>query len=146
MQPPIRRETKPSRCCNFWAPELRLLDGPYGRRWYITHTAGVEGTYDQQHVHVLESEGTDPLGTYHHAGQVDPFGDNRCLFFIVPLENPWTPSGPAVRISTPTYDWETAGGEVIEGPVVGPVRGVVRLRWPAHHDAMMLRLEYAYHD
>jgi GH43 family beta-xylosidase len=142
---PVRvyEETEPSRCCNFWAPELRLLDGPNGRRWYITYTAGTDGSYDNQHVHVLESEGTDPMGPYTYKGQVEPFGDNRWMIdssyytaedgslyllfsafegtqnvFIVPLENPWAPAGPPVQISAPTYDWETVGDPVNEGPVV----------------------------
>lgn len=142
---PVRvyEESDPSRNANFWAPELRLLDGPNGQRWYITYTAGTEGTFDNQHVHVLESEGTDPLGPYHHAGQVDPFGDNRWMIdssyytaddgslyllfsafadeqslYIAPMENPWTPSGPAVLISSPTLDWEVSGFPVNEGPVI----------------------------
>jgi GH43 family beta-xylosidase len=28
-------EADPSRCCNMWAPEFRLLDGPDGVRWYF---------------------------------------------------------------------------------------------------------------
>jgi GH43 family beta-xylosidase len=25
----------PNGCCNMWAPEFHLLDGPNGRRWYL---------------------------------------------------------------------------------------------------------------
>lgn len=141
----VYEETVASRCCNFWAPELHLLTGEDGgKHWYLTYSAGVAENTDHQHVHVLESEGTDPMGPHHYKGQVDPFGDNRWMIdssyltaddgslhllfsawddgtqnlYIAPLSNPWTPAGDAVRISTPEYDWETQGLSVNEGPVI----------------------------
>ncbi|GAA2424733.1 hypothetical protein GCM10010405_03970 [Streptomyces macrosporus] len=57
----VHRETVASRCRNFRAPELHRLDGPNGPRWYPTYSAGVSGNIDHQHVHVLESAGSDPL-------------------------------------------------------------------------------------
>jgi GH43 family beta-xylosidase len=70
-------ETDPSRCCNFWAPEFHLLDGPNGPRWYFYYTAGTPpGNYDNQKSYVLESEGTDPMGPYTFKGRVyDPQND-----------------------------------------------------------------------
>ncbi|MES4902625.1 MULTISPECIES: hypothetical protein [unclassified Streptomyces] len=32
------------------------------------------------------------------------------------MSNPWTPTGGAVRIATPTYSWEKVGSGVNEGP------------------------------
>jgi GH43 family beta-xylosidase len=32
------------------------------------------------------------------------------------MSNPWTPSGPKVKLSTPNKSWETQGGAVNEGP------------------------------
>lgn len=137
----IYAETEPSRCCNMWAPEFHLLDGPDGLRWYYYYSAGTSGTLDNQHTHVLESEGTDPMGPYHYKARIfDPsndvwaidgsilqldgklyflfsswVGSNQNLF-IAPMSNPWTISGPRVQISQPTYDWERIGGNTNEGP------------------------------
>ncbi|GAB4424918.1 MAG: hypothetical protein Kow00106_21650 [Anaerolineae bacterium] len=135
-------ETDPTRCCNMWAPEFRLLDGPNGLRWYFYYTAGTAGTYDNQHTHVLESAGTDPMGPYSYRARLfDPQNDTwaidgsvleldgslyflfsafvgaRQSLFIAPMRNPWTLSGPRVLISQPEYRWETVGGFVNEGPV-----------------------------
>ncbi len=138
----IYYETDPSRCCNLWAPEFHLLDGPNGRRWYFYYSAGTEGTLDNQHTHVLESESTDPLGPYHYKtrifdatndtwaidGSILTLGNNLYFLFsswegafqklfIAPMSDPWTISGPRVQISKPTYPWETQGGNTNEGPV-----------------------------
>lgn len=138
----IYAETDPSRCCNMWAPEFYLLEGDDGPRWYFYYTAGTSGTLDNQHMHVLESAGTDPLGPYTYKGRLyDPQNDtwaidgsilklNDALYFlfsswvgenqnmfIAPMSNPWTLSGPRVLISQPEYDWEKSGLNVNEGPV-----------------------------
>ena len=138
----IYAETDPSRCCNMWAPEFHLLDGPNGLRWYFYYSAGTSGTLDNQHTHVLESAGTDPMGPYEYKGrifdssndvwaidgsilQIDDalyflfsswVGPNQSLF-IAPMDTPWSLSGPRVLISQPTYDWERSGLNVNEGPV-----------------------------
>jgi len=135
---------QPSRCCNFWAPELHFLDGPNGKRWYLYFTAGPSGTKtDNQRNHVLESAGTDPLGPYTYKARIfDPGadawaidgsilqladrlyflysaweGDNQNLY-IAPMQNPWTLSGARVRLSSPSFDWERITANVNEGPVV----------------------------
>ena len=63
-------DTTPTRCCNFWAPEFFLLDGPNGPRWYGYYTAGTLKCCDNQHMHVIESVGADPLGPYTYKGQL----------------------------------------------------------------------------
>jgi GH43 family beta-xylosidase len=138
----IYYETDPSRCCNLWAPEFHLLNGPNGKRWYFYYSAGTEGTLDNQHTHVLESESTDPMGPYTYKGRIyDVQNDgwaidgsiltlNDKLYFlfsswdgpfqnlyIAPMSDPWTISSYRVLISKPTYDWETQGGNTNEGPV-----------------------------
>lgn len=138
----IYSETDPSRCCNMWAPEFHLLDGPNGLRWYYYYSAGTSGTLDNQHTHVLESAGTDPMGPYTYKGRLfDPQNDvwaidgsvltlndqNYFLFsswvgdeqqlFIAPMSDPWTISGERVLISRPEYEWERSGLNVNEGPV-----------------------------
>ncbi len=138
----IYTETDPSRCCNMWAPEFHLLDGPNGLRWYYYYSAGTSGTLDDQRTHVLESEGTDPMGPYHYVGRIfDPVNDVWAidgsilqldgnlyfLFsswvgayqnnFIAPMSDPWTISGARVLLTQSTYEWEQSGANVTEGPV-----------------------------
>lgn len=135
-------ETEPSRCCNFWAPEFHLLEGPDGPRWYFYYTAGnPTGNYDNQRSYVLESAGTDPLGPYTFKGRLmEPGRDNwmidgsvmtlngqlyylysafgpRQSVYIAPMSNPWTLSAPGVLITEPEYGWESFGSFVNEGPV-----------------------------
>ncbi len=38
--------------------------------------------------------------------------------YIAPMSNPWTLSGPRVRLSTPTFPWEVHGWRVNEGPEI----------------------------
>ena len=138
----IYAETDASRCCNMWAPEFHLLDGPDGKRWYFYYTAGTNGTLDNQHSHVLESAGTDPMGPYTYKARIfDPANDgwsidgsilqlNDKLYFlfsswtgdyqklyIAPMSNPWTISGERVLLAQSQYDWERVGNNVTEGPV-----------------------------
>jgi GH43 family beta-xylosidase len=135
-------DSDPSRCCNMWAPEFHLLDGPNGKRWYLYYTAGSQGTLDNQRTYVLESAGTDPLGPYTFKARMFDatsdgwaidgsilnmpdgsmyflfsswFGPNQNLY-IAPMSNPWTISGSRVLLSIPTYDWERSVNHVNEGP------------------------------
>lgn len=130
-------------CCNMWAPEIHLLSGPSGTRWYLYYTASRNqpdylGT---QRIHVLESAGLDPMGPYtFKADLLDPSADNTWELdgsilqlngqlylmgtyyagnqpmFIKPMSNPWTVSGTRRLLSAPTFGWETVGGAVNEGP------------------------------
>ncbi|HEX7480682.1 MAG TPA: glycoside hydrolase family 43 protein [Polyangiales bacterium] len=132
-----------ARCCNFWAPELHQLTGPSGTRWYLYYTAGPTGTdTSNQRNHVLESAGDDPLGPYSYKARIfDTNNDSWAIdssvvtikgslyflfsawegsnqdLFIALMSNPWTMSGSRVRISQPTYTWETSLANVNEGPV-----------------------------
>ncbi len=140
----VWQDETPDRCCNMWSPEMHLLDGPDGERWYLYYTAGPvsQDTHATQHTHVLESEGTDPLGPYtykarvydpdHDMGQLDPsvmqwqdelyflasvwdeFGQS---IYIAPMSDPWTISGDQVRISSPTLPWEQMDSAINEAPV-----------------------------
>ena len=138
----IYSETEPSRCCNMWAPEFHLLDGPDGPRWYYYYSAGTIDTLDNQHTHVLESAGTDPMGPYTYKARIFDAGtdvwaidgsvlllnekmyflfsswvaDEQSLF-IAPMSDPWTISGPRVMISRPELEWERRRLNVNEGPV-----------------------------
>jgi len=135
----IWQDNTASRCCQIWAPEFHLLNGPNGTRWYLYYTAGTSGACcDNQRLHVLESAGTDPMGPYTYKGQLLPgwaidgsilkVGSTNYLLYsqwqgadqgvyIIQLSNPWTTTGSGVRISYPTYSWETVGGRTNEAPV-----------------------------
>lgn len=139
----IWRGDNPSRCCNFWAPEMYLLDGPNGKHWYLYFTAGPRGEKtDNQRNFVLESRGTDPLGPYTMKARIfDPKIDlwaidpsimklNGQLYFlfsawdgpdqgvyIASMSNPWTLNSGRVRIGRPNYAWEKVLANVNEGPV-----------------------------
>ncbi|TDB78096.1 family 43 glycosylhydrolase [Micromonospora sp. KC723] len=127
-------------CCNMWAPEFHLLNGPSGQRWYLYYVAGqnVADFNPTQRLHVLESAGTDPMGPYTFKAdlgndwQLDAsvlqVNGNTYLMgtyggdgagqsnFIQRLSNPWTLTGPRVRISSPTLAWERQTAPVNEGP------------------------------
>lgn len=134
---------QPSRCCNIWAPEFHLLDGPNGKRWYLYFSAGPAGmNTDNQRNHVLESAGLDPRGPYTYkarvydarhdlwaidASVVTIEGKTYFLYsawegqdqgvYIAAMSNPWTLSSSRVRIARPTYAWETSLARVNEAPV-----------------------------
>lgn len=132
---------RPNGCCNMWAPEFHLLDGPNGPRWYFYYTAGqdVPDFNPTQRLHVLESAGSDPMGPYTFRADLGSewaldasvlqVGGNRYLLgtynaggnfgqslFIQQLSNPWTVTGPRVRLSSPTLSWERQTHPVNEGP------------------------------
>ncbi|MEV0392073.1 family 43 glycosylhydrolase [Polymorphospora rubra] len=131
---------RPNGCCNMWAPEFHLLDGPNGRRWYLYYVAGqnVSDFNPTQRLHVLESAGTDPMGPYtfkadlggdwqldasvlkvngnlYLLGTYNAGSDGQSLF-ITPLSNPWTLGGSRVRLTSPTLSWERQTHPVAEGP------------------------------
>ncbi|TKB43856.1 alpha-N-arabinofuranosidase [Thalassotalea mangrovi] len=131
----------PSRCCNFWAFEFFPFETEQGIRWYVIYTAGVEGnSYHEQKNHILESEGSDPMGPYQYKDtpmkghwNIDGsyFQHNDELYFlwsewhgedqvnlISKMTNPWTLEGERVVITKPEHDWETSGLRVNEGPEI----------------------------
>ncbi len=140
----IWSDSNPTRCCEVWAPEFHLLDGPNGPRWYVYYSAGSDGTLANQRMHVLESSGTDPLGPYTYKSRIfDPSNDgwaidgsilkmpdNKLYYlfsswvgqdqnvFIAPMSDPWTISGPRVLISKPAHAWEKSVANVNEAPEV----------------------------
>lgn len=135
----IFQDSTPSRSSNYWAPEFFLLDGPNGPRWYGYFTGGAPGSAyaRNQHVHVIESEGLDPMGPYTYKGQLvaRPALDASILrlngklyamysvwnstqdICIQEMSDPWTTIAEGVVISSPTYNWEKRRGPVNEGPV-----------------------------
>lgn len=131
----------PSRCCNFWAFEFFPFETAEGTRWYVIYTAGEEGNgYHAQKNHILESEGSDPMGPYQYKDtpmkdhwNIDGsyFKHQGELFFlwsewhgkdqvnlISKMTNPWTLEGERTVITKPEYDWEIFGLRVNEGPEI----------------------------
>jgi GH43 family beta-xylosidase len=132
----VWRDEDPSRSHGIWAPEFHLISN----RWYMYYTAMAATKVDATHrMHVLESEGTDPLGPYHYQGRLfDPTndlyaidgsvfqhpGDGAWYFIwaaqprhrirIARLANPWTLEGGSVQLEASGFGCE----EVREGPVV----------------------------
>jgi GH43 family beta-xylosidase len=138
---PVRiwQDSTASRCCNYWAPEFFLLNGPNGTHWYGYFTGGASGNNftANQHIHVIESTGTDLMGSYTYKGQLVSrvaldgsilqlngslyaiYGvwDSAQNIYIQAMSNPWTTTGKGVKISSPTYSWEKQVGNINEGPV-----------------------------
>ncbi len=132
-----------------WAPEIHFLDGHGGnRRWYFYYAAD-DGDNHNHRMWVLENASENPLegewvdkgqlmlpddkwaidvSVFEHKGQLYCIwsgweGDENVSqnIYIVKMQNPWTPEGERVMISTPEYDWEKQGSNddlptVNEGP------------------------------
>jgi GH43 family beta-xylosidase len=137
----VWQDANPARCCNYWAPEFFLLNGPNGLHWYGYYSGGPSSCCDNQRIHVIESAGTDPLGPYTYKGQLKDSTDDRSIdasvlqlngtsyllfagrigteqrIYIAPMKNPWTLSGDRVLLSAPTYSWEQENRSVNQGPV-----------------------------
>ncbi len=138
----IWQDSTPTRCCNYWAPEFFLLNGPDGPHWYGYYSGGPSNCCDNQRIHVIESAGTDPMGPYTYKGQLRDSTDDRTIdasvlqlngslyllfagrvdnneqrIYIAPMKNPWTLSGDRVLLSAPTYDWEKEIRNINQGPV-----------------------------
>lgn len=132
----IWRDADPTRSHGIWAPEFHLITN----RWYLYYTAMASNKVDTTHrMHVLESEGNDPLGPYTYKGRLfDPENDlysidgsvfqhpvsGKWYFLwaahpghrirISAMKNPWTLEGRSVEIPASGFGCE----EVREGPVV----------------------------
>ena len=129
----IWKDTDTTRNQEVWAPSVYLFDS----HWYVYYTAD-DGTDDHHRLHVLESEGTDPLGPYHYKAKLVPKGaenfwaidpvvlvqgdkkyviwsgagtEGHNVIYVAPMSDPWTISGARVFLAT-------AGGcsEVREAP------------------------------
>lgn len=119
-----------------WAPQIQRVRG----NWYI-YFAADNGNNDNHRMYALRADTDDPMGSWTFLGKVANQGDlwaidgiawehNENLYFIyagtgfpedlyiAPMSNPWTISGPSVKIASPTYSWEKQGLAINEGPVM----------------------------
>ncbi|XP_018319999.1 uncharacterized protein LOC108733367 [Agrilus planipennis] len=123
-----------------WAPEIHQVN----EKWYLYYTScGPNTNTDDVACHrnrVAESAGDDPMGPYTHKAdlidsddvfELDPSlikinGKHYLIASFIPdiqklyireLTNPYTLArGEKHLLSEPTFDWESDGGSVNEGP------------------------------
>ncbi|CAL9395301.1 Extracellular exo-alpha-(1-_5)-L-arabinofuranosidase [Streptomyces sp. enrichment culture] len=140
---------------HIWAPEIHRIDG----KWYVYFAAApAESVWDIR-IWVLENAHPNPLRgtwvekgrlktawetfsldatTFTHRGtrylawaQHEPDMDNNTALWLSEMANPWTLTGPQVRLSTPEYDWECVGFKVNEGASVIVRNGRVFMTYSA---------------
>ncbi len=138
-----------------WAPEIHYLDG----KWYVYYAAD-DGNNANHRMYVLENASADPFqGTWTNKGQITDATNRWAIdgtvlvvgtekyflwsgwegtvndkqhLYIARMSSPWTLSSARVRISTPTYAWETnTSPQVNEGPQVIVRNGVISLVYSA---------------
>ena len=127
-----------------WAPELHFLNG----KWYM-YFAADDGSNEHHRLYVIENASADPMqGEWIFKGQVGDetnkwaidvtvFENKGVLYmcwsgwegdkngmqniYIAQMSNPWTIISKRVKLSSPTYKWETNSGIgvlVNEGPEI----------------------------
>ncbi|MGW1028710.1 glycoside hydrolase family 43 protein [Streptomyces sp. NPDC002577] len=156
-----KRHTAGDMCAHIWAPEIHHIDGT----WYIYFAAAPAEDEWKIRIWVLENAAADPFdGTWTEKGQIttawdtfsldattfahrgtrylawaqyEPGMDNNTGVFLSAMANPWTLTGPQIRLTTPEYDWECIGHKVNEGPSVIQRNGRVFMTYSAsatdHH-------------
>lgn len=140
---------------HIWAPEIHFIDG----KWYVYFAAGRADDVWKIRMYVLESSAANPMtGGWAEKGRIatpmdsfaldattfvvngsrylgwaqqDPSIAGNSNLYIAKLANPWTISGTPVRLSVPTYAWETVGYRVNEGPAVIQHGGKVFMTYSA---------------
>ncbi|MFJ4620301.1 family 43 glycosylhydrolase [Streptomyces sp. NPDC088812] len=141
---------------HIWAPELHHIDGA----WYVYFAAAPADDEWAIRIWVLENTAADPFeGTWTEKGRIgtawdtfsldattfthrgtrylawaqqDPsLGGHNTVILLSAMADPWTLTGPQVRLSAPEYDWECRGHRVNEGPYVLKRHGRVFLTYSA---------------
>ncbi|MFD4633314.1 family 43 glycosylhydrolase [Streptomyces sp. NPDC058284] len=135
-----RRHTGGDMAAHIWAPEIHHIDG----KWYVYFASAPADDVWKIRIWVLENAHRDPFkGTWTEKGQIttawdtfsldattftyrgsrylawaqkDPAENHNSAVFLSRMANPWTLTGPQVRLTTPEYDWECVGFKVNEGP------------------------------
>ncbi|MEU6347852.1 glycoside hydrolase family 43 protein [Streptomyces sp. NPDC047072] len=140
---------------HIWAPEIHRVGG----KWYVYFAAApAESVWDIR-MWVLENADPDPFnGSWEEKGQIrtawetfsldattfahrgtrylawaqhEPGLDNNTGLWLSRMANPWTLTGPQIRLSTPEYDWECVGFKVNEGPAVVKRNGRIFMTYSA---------------
>ncbi|MEV7194818.1 glycoside hydrolase family 43 protein [Streptomyces sp. NPDC093510] len=150
-----RKHTSGDMAAHIWAPEIHHIDG----KWYMYFAAAPADDVWKIRMWVLENSHRDPFKgtwtekgrivtawdtfsldatTFTHRGvrylawaQYEPGMDNNTAVFLSRMANPWTVTGPQVRLTTPEYDWECVGFKVNEGASVIRRNGRVFMTYSA---------------
>ncbi|MDB6022513.1 MAG: hypothetical protein JWQ04_2370 [Pedosphaera sp.] len=144
----VWQDADPSRSTGMWAAEFHLFNG----RWYIYYTATSSDHKDDNHrMHVLESEGADPLGPYKYKARLfNPTNDHYAIdgtafanadgslyflwaarpghvLYIARMATPYTLSGNGVYLPADGFGCD----EVREGPAILQHNGRIFLIYSA---------------
>lgn len=138
---------------NLWAPELHLLDG----KWYV-YFAADNGPNENHRMYVLESNSTNPQGSYTFKGKIAATTDRWAIdgtvatinderffiwsgwqgatdgrqdLYIARMSNPWTIIGERSVIALPILPWEQHGLPINEGPTALYRNGKVHIIYSA---------------
>ena len=134
----VWRDTDPTRNAMVWAPELHLLDGPNGRRWYLYYTASDAADHLHHRMYVLEGDGDDPLGPFAYKARLntDPADEYYAIdgsplqlpngglhlfwagapghvLYVSRMADPWRLTGPRVQLPASGFGCP----DIREGPV-----------------------------
>ncbi|MFD0227568.1 glycoside hydrolase family 43 protein [Streptomyces hirsutus] len=140
---------------HIWAPEMHRVAG----KWYVYFAAAPAEDVWAIRIWVLENAHPDPLrGTWVEKGRIrtawetfsldattfthrgtrylswaqhEPGMDNNTAVWLSEMADPWTLTGPQIRLSTPEYAWERIGFRVNEGPYVMQRNGRVFMTYSA---------------
>ncbi|WP_078878080.1 family 43 glycosylhydrolase [Streptomyces sp. NBRC 110035] len=140
---------------HIWAPEMHRVAG----KWYVYFAAAPAEDVWAIRIWVLESARPNPFrGTWVEKGRIrtawetfsldattfthrgtrylswaqhEPGMDNNTAIWLSEMSDPWTLTGPQVRLSTPEYAWERIGYKVNEGPYVIQRNGRVFMTYSA---------------
>ncbi|MFD4692844.1 family 43 glycosylhydrolase [Streptomyces sp. NPDC058463] len=149
------RHTTGDMAAHIWAPELHRIGG----KWYVYFASAPADDVWKIRIWVLENTSADPFrGTWTEKGQLttawdtfsldahtfthrgdrylvwaqhEPGLDNNTGLFLSRMADPWTLTGPQIRLSTPEYDWECVGFKVNEGAAVIKRNGRVFMTYSA---------------
>ncbi|MGN9766482.1 family 43 glycosylhydrolase [Micromonospora sp. SD12] len=151
-----RRHTSGEMGAHIWAPEIHFINN----RWYVYFAAGRTDDVWRIRMYVLENANANPLGgSWTERGRIttpwDTFSLDASTFVVNGVRyltwaqqepgistnsnvylarmgaNPWQITGTVTRLVVPTYDWETRGFRVAEGPAVIQRNGRVFLTYSA---------------
>ncbi|MFG3556879.1 family 43 glycosylhydrolase [Micromonospora sp. NPDC047557] len=150
------RHTSGEMGAHIWAPEIHFINN----RWYVYFAAGRTDDVWRIRMYVLENANANPLtGSWTERGRIttpwDTFSLDASTFVANGVRyltwaqqepgistnsnvylarmgaNPWQITGTVTRLVVPTYDWETRGYRVAEGPAVIQRNGRLFLTYSA---------------
>ncbi|MFG1837009.1 family 43 glycosylhydrolase [Micromonospora sp. NPDC049175] len=150
------RHTSGEMGAHIWAPEIHFINN----RWYVYFAAGRTDDVWRIRMYALENASANPLtGSWTERGRIttpwdtfsldastfvangvryltwaqqEPGISNNSNVYLARMgANPWQITGTVTRLVVPTYDWETRGYRVAEGPAVIQRNGRVFLTYSA---------------